>query len=258
MWRAGRLDPGEVKKLKAARERLDLTPLVIHDNYLINLAARNPRLHEQSVAAFRGEVKRAVEIGGDYLVAHPGSYGDQGLEQGIRTVIESLRAATRGLKLKRLVILIENTAGGGTRLGGRFEELKAMREAGAKHIDAEIGFCLDTAHCLASDYDVATAEGLRHTVRQAEELLGLGNVRVIHANDSKTPLGSHADRHQHIGEGYIGAAGFRRILAHPKLRSKPFILETPLDRKGDDRRNVETLWRLSRRGRPPQGGRSRG
>ena len=152
-----------------------MTPLAIHDNYLINLAAADPGIRERSIEAFRGEVRRALAIGAEYLVAHPGSYGGQGLERGVRTLAESLRAAIRGLKMERLMLLFENTAGGGTKLGGCFEELRLIREAASS--DAEIGFCLDTAHCLASGYDVAGAEGLRATVREAEWILGLANVR---------------------------------------------------------------------------------
>ncbi len=112
--------------------------------------------------------------------------------------------------------------------------------------DLPIGFCLDTCHLLAAGFDVATAAGLRQTVAEADRLLGLDNVRVIHANDSKTPLGSHVDRHENIGVGYIGVDGFRRILAHPGLRNKAFILETPVEQDGDDKRNLDTLkllWR---------------
>jgi deoxyribonuclease-4 len=245
MWRAGEPDPRGVRKLKAARERFDLTPLAIHDSYLINLAAADEQLCARSIEAFRGELRLALAIGAEYLVMHPGSYGAQGPEAGIARLAESLRAAIRGLKMERLMVLIENTAGGGTRLGGCFEELRAIREA-ASH-DLELGFCLDTAHCLASGYDVAGPAGLRDTVRDAERILGIANVKVIHANDSKAPLGSRVDRHEHIGEGYIGAEGFRRILAHPKLRTKPFILETPQDEEDDDRRDVETLKKLCRK-----------
>jgi len=247
MWRAGKPDPDQIRKLKQTRERFDLKPLVIHDNYLINLAAESPQIRAQSVSAFRGEVERALALGAEYLVAHPGSYGARGLERGLCTVIESLRAAVEGLKTKGLTILIENTAGGGTKLGGCFEELKAMRDLARRFVDAEVGFCLDTCHCLASGYDVSTAEGLRKTVRQAEAILGMEHVRVIHANDSKAPLGSHVDRHEHIGAGCIGEDGFRRILNHPKLRNKPFILETPHDRDEDARRDLETLKKLCRK-----------
>lgn len=247
MWRAGRPDPDQVRLLRKARERLDLRPLVIHDNYLINLAAADPGVRAQSVAAFRGEVERAILLGAEYLVAHPGSYGEQGLERGIQTLIESLRAAVNGMETAPVMLLFENTVGGGTKLGGCFEELKVMREVGSQFVGMEIGFCLDTAHCLASGYDVATTAGLRKTVQGAEMVLGLEHVKVFHANDSKMPLGSHVDRHAHIGEGHIGEEGFRRILNHPKLRTKPFILETPIDKEGDDRRNVEKLKSLCRR-----------
>ena len=109
-----------------------------------------------------------------------------------------------------------------------------------------MGYCLDTCHLLAAGFNIATAAGLRSTVLQAEQVLGLDHVHVIHANDSKFPLGSHVDRHANIGEGHIGREAFRRMLRDPKLRRKPFILETPVDDEGDDRRNMETLRELSR------------
>ncbi len=234
MWRAGRPDPGQVRKLKQAREKYDLRPLVIHANYLINLATEDQQLRKRSIAAFRAELERALEIGAEYVVTHPGSCGSQGADCGIQTVAASIAAAARGLHLKGLAILIENTAGGGTKLGGSFEELEAMRNAAQHDSDARIGICLDTAHCFAAGYDIVHDPGL----------LARPHVRVIHANDSKAQLGSHRDLHQHIGRGFIGRAGFRRILAHPGLRSKPFILETPRDREDDDRRNVEALKKL--------------
>jgi len=140
-------------------------------------------------------------------------------------------------------ILIENTAGSGCNLGSTFEELQSIR----LQASLPIGFCLDTCHLLAAGFDISTQLGLRRTLRQADELLDLDNVELIHTNDSKTPLGSHVDRHENIGEGHIGIDGFRRILQHPKLRMKPFILETPVDEDGDDRRNLDLLKSLSRR-----------
>jgi deoxyribonuclease-4 len=146
-----------------------------------------------------------------------------------------------------LMILIENTVGGGTKLGGSFEELRVIRELASQFVDSPFGLCLDTAHCFACGYDIASVDGLRAMVRDAERDLGLDHVRVFHANDSKTPCGSHLDRHEHIGAGHIGEEGFRRILTHPKLREKPFIAETPHDRDGDARRNVEALKKLCRK-----------
>ena len=248
-WKASPPDAEQVRRLRAARRALDLTPLVVHDGYLINLAAAGEALRRKSVAAFRGEIERALAIGADYLVAHPGSYRGETLEQGIRRVAASIVAAARGLETGGLVLLLENMAGAGAAIGRRFEELAAIRRLAAPRTAMRIGYCLDTAHCFAAGYDVATARGLRRTLQEAEEVLGLDRVGVIHTNDSKTPLGSRVDRHEQIGKGYIGEDGFRRILRHPKLRRKPFILETPIEKEGDDARNVAKLKQLCRRSR---------
>jgi deoxyribonuclease IV len=245
-WKASVPTPSAIALFQRARVKHDLTPLVIHDNYLINLASVHGGVRAQSVQAFRGELERAIAIGADYLVAHPGNYKGQTLEQGILNVLENVSAAAQGLDFGKLMLLLENTAGAGAQLGSRFEELHVLREYAAKMTDLPIGFCLDTCHLLAAGFDVSSAAGLRHTVAEADRLLGLDNIRVIHANDSKAPLGSHVDRHQNIGEGYIGLDGFRRILTHPGLRNKAFILETPVEKDGDDKRDLDTLkllWR---------------
>lgn len=244
-WKASVPSLPAIRLLNQAREKFDLTPLAIHDNYLINLASADPPTRAKSVQAFRGELERAIAIGAEYLIAHPGNYKGQTIEQGILNVLESVAAAARGLEFGKLMLLFENTAGAGAQLGSRFEELHVMREYSAKMTDLPLGFCLDTCHLLTAGFDVASPEGLQKTMEEAERLLGLDNVRVIHANDSKAPLGSHVDRHENIGEGYIGREGFRRILAHPGLRSKAFILETPVEQDGDDRKNVDTLKDLA-------------
>jgi deoxyribonuclease-4 len=198
----------------------------------------------QSVQAFRGELERAIAIGAEFLVAHPGNYKGHTVEQGILHFLEGVATAASGLKFGKLMLLIENTAGAGAQLGSHLEELHVMREYAAKMTDLPVGFCLDTCHLLTAGYDVASEAGLRETMNETSRLLDLENVHVIHANDSKAPLGSHVDRHENIGEGYIGLDGFRRILAHPGLRTKAFILETPVEQEGDDRKNLETLKRL--------------
>lgn len=248
-WKASPLEVEEVRCLRAARRELDLTPLVIHDGYLINLAAAGEVLRRKSVAAFRGEIQRALAIGAEYLVAHPGSYRGETLEQGIHRAADSIVEAARGLKTTGLVLLLENMAGSGSAIGRRFEELAEIRRLATPRTEMEIGYCLDTAHSFAAGYDVATARGLRQTIREVESVLGLDRVGVIHTNDSKAPLGSRVDRHEQIGKGYIGEDGFRRILRHPKLRRKPFILETPIEKEGDDVRNVAKLKQLCRRSR---------
>ncbi len=254
-WKASVPSVPAIQLLNRAREKYDLTPLAIHDNYLINLAAADLANRARSVEAFRGELERAIAIGADYLIAHPGNYKGFTIEQGILNVLESVGEAARGVTFGKLMLLFENTAGAGAQLGSRFEELHVMREYAATMTDLPVGFCLDTCHLLASGFDVANDDGLNKTVLEADRLLGMDNVRVIHANDSKGAVGSHIDRHRNIGEGYIGMEGFRRILAHPGLRNKAFILETPVDHPGDDRKNLDTLknlWRTPRKTKSPQ------
>src|SRR6266404_1170665 len=246
-WKASVPSPAGINLFNRARDKHDLTPLVIHDNYLINLAAADEGVRLKSIEAFRGELERAIAIGAEYVVAHPGNYKGHTIEQGILHFIEGVAKAANGLQCGKLMLLVENTVGAGAQLGSRFEELHVIREYASKMTDLQIGYCLDTCHLLASGYDVASADGLKKTVAEADQILGLDHVRVIHSNDSKAPLGSHIDRHENIGEGYIGLDGFRRILTHPRLRSKAFILETPVDKDGDDRRNVETLKSLCRK-----------
>jgi deoxyribonuclease-4 len=245
MWRAGVPDPVDVKRLRDARARLDLAPLAIHVNYLVNLAALDPVIREKSIASFRGELDRAAVIGAEYLVLHPGNFKGQSPEQGIAAFASGLMEAAHGFRAPGLTVLLENTVGSGNQIGRRFEELRMIRDLAGRKTDLPLAYCLDTCHLLASGYDVAHAAGLRQTVDAADKVLGWDLVKVIHANDSKGALNSHLDRHANIGEGHIGEKGFRRILTHPALRIKPFILETPVNEEGDDRRNVDNLKRLS-------------
>lgn len=243
MWRASQPVQAEIEALRKVRERFDLKPLVVHVNYLVNLASVDPVIRPKSVAAFRGELERADAIGAEYLVLHPGSYRNQALDEGIAALAMGLKEAAEGME-PRTMVLLENTVGCGQQIGCRFAELRHIRDLAAELTPLRLGYCLDTCHLLAAGFDVAREGGLCSTVREADAVLGLSNVKVIHANDSKTPLGSRVDRHQHIGEGFIGKAGFRRILAHPGLHDKAFILETPVDVEGDDRRNMEALKKL--------------
>ncbi len=249
MWRSKPPDPAQVARLREARAKYDLSPLAIHDSYLINLASPLPAIRQKSIEAFAGELERALLIGADYLVAHPGNYKGLTVEQGMLNVAESLVLAWRDVEPSlaenaRLTILLENTAGAGAQLGGKLEELATIRQLAAPYIDLPIGFCLDTCHCYVAGFDVATADGLSEFVAHANETIGLQNVPVVHTNDAKMKLNSHCDRHASIGSGYIGLEGFRRILNHPELHDKAFILETPVDEPGDDLRNVKALKEL--------------
>jgi len=251
MWRASMPAKRSIFALRRARERLDLYPLAIHANYLINLASLDPVIREKSIDGFRGELERAAAIGAEYLVTHPGSYKGQLVEQAIAAFALGMVAAASGCEASGVTVLLENTAGSGFHIGCRLDELRLIRDLVARTSDLEIGYCLDTCHLLAAGYDIATKAGLKKTVVEADSVLGLENVKVIHANDSKMPLGSHVDRHARIGEGHIGAKGFRRILTHTKMRDKAFILETPVEDEGDDRRNVAMLKKLAQPKRAP-------
>jgi len=247
MWRAVPPDPLDITLLRKARDTFDLSPLAVHVSYLINLATYDPVIRTKSIAAFRGELERAAAIGADYLVLHPGSSRGQSVPESLQAFVLGLTEAAAGLRLNSLTVLLENTVGAGFQIGGKLEELRSIRELAARECDLPIGYCLDTCHLLAAGFNIAAASGLNSTVAHVDQVLGLDHVRLIHANDSQQPLGSRRDRHANIGEGHIGEAGFRRILRHPKLRHKPFILETPVDQDGDDQRNVDALKRLSKK-----------
>jgi len=249
MWRAPAPARAAIERLREVRQEHDLTPLVIHDNYLINLASSNEEILGKSIEAFRGELERAAAIGAEYLVVHPGNYKGASVEQGIATLAGAMRQASQALDGRAPAILLENTAGAGAQLGGSFQQLAAIRDAARAGVCFDIGYCIDTCHLLVSGYDIVTAAGLNETLAEMKRWLGMDRVRIIHANDSKKGLGSRVDRHENIGEGCIGREAFRRILNHPDLRGKPFILETPVDNEGDDGKNMQTLKKLCQRSR---------
>src|SRR5213594_3599593 len=252
MWQGGsaRIPDVDAQAFRARRDELRLGPLVIHANYLINLAASQPMLRTRSIQAFHDEIVRAVALGADFLVVHPGARGESSSQQAISTVVESVKQASKRAPMGGLRILIENSAGMGTAVGSRLEEVGEIL-AGLRGLPVEA--CLDTAHLFAAGYDIKSEGGLASTIGQIESTIGLEYVPVIHANDSKIPLGGHVDRHEHIGRGKIGADAFARILRHPRfgsaapegLAGRVFVAETPIDDPGDDRRNVAMLWELA-------------
>lgn len=242
-WKPSVVSPLEARRFRRLREKYDLYPLAIHDNYLINLASGDPVIRARSIEAFRGELERAMLLEAEYLVTHPGSAGNGDRPAAMKRFMAGLEEAARGLKLDGLRVLLENTAGGGGCLGCDFDEMRGLLKMAGR---VPLGCCLDTAHCYQAGFDVSTAAGLAATLRLVDATIGLDCVRVVHTNDSRTPLGSRADRHEHIGRGGIGLEGFRRILNHPRLKEKAFILETPIDQPGDDLRNLETVRRLCR------------
>lgn len=244
MWGDGRrgFPPRAAADFREHRLALGLDPLVIHANYLINLAATGGRARALSIRAFRGELERAIALGADYLVVHPGSRGEADRATAARRIAEALGRATAGLALGRLRVLIEGTAGQGRVVGASAGELEEILTACP---ELDLGVCLDTAHLLAAGYEIRTEEGLAATLDEFDRAIGLERVRVVHVNDSKAPLGARVDRHEHLGRGQIGLEALGRMVNHPRLAGRAFLLETPIDRPGDDWRNVKTLWRLA-------------
>lgn len=241
--------PYEVSNVQCAemsrlRAKYDLKPLVIHTNYLVNLASSSETFLKQSMQAFRGEVQRALALCADYLVLHPGSFRGADREQGLLRTAAAIAASTEGLDLVKggLTVLIENTAGSEFSLGGSFEQVAEVLD----HLDGvvPIGACIDTCHTHVAGYDIVSEEGFHDTLRQLDSVIGLSQVKVVHCNDAKAARGSKLDRHQHIGKGTIGKETFRLLLNDLRLAHAAFIAETPIDKPGDDKRNVEALKKL--------------
>ena len=243
-WKPYELAPSQCEVMNSLREKYDLNPLVIHANYLVNLAGGNPEFHRKSVAAFRGELQRALSLCADYLVLHPGSFRGSSREEGLAKVALSITEAAQGLDLANggLTILIENTAGAEFSLGSSLEHVATLVGVLRDHVP--VAACIDTCHTHVAGYDIVSEDGYALTLRHLDETVGLKNVPVWHCNDAKAARGSRLDRHQHIGKGTIGLEPFRRLLNDPRLKHCAFIAETPIDEPGDDRRNVEALKAL--------------
>lgn len=237
-WQARPLDDEEVENFKRVRRETGISPVVIHANYLINLAAADPVIREKSVASFREEIERGLTLGADYLVLHPGSARGACERDAIRTCAESLKRACDGLELHDFRVLLENTAGQGECIGHRFEHLREIIE---QCPELNLGVCLDTAHAFTAGYDLRAEDGLASAFDSLERNVGLENVRAVHFNDSKADYNSRVDRHWHIGLGHIGAEALSRVAREPRLAHAAFILETPQDELGDDARNLSVL-----------------
>ena len=243
-WAPYDLSLPQCAEMNRLRAQYDLKPLAVHCNYLINLASSNELFLKKSMEAFRGEVERALSLCAEYLVLHPGSFRGADREQGLLRTAAAIAASTQGLDPAKggLTILIENTAGAEFSLGGSFEQVAEVLERLEGIVP--VGACIDTCHTHVAGYDIVSPEGLARTLEQLEATVGLQRVKVWHCNDAKAPRGSKLDRHQHVGKGMIGKEAFRRLLNDSRLAHAAFIAETPIDRPGDDRRNVEALKKL--------------
>jgi deoxyribonuclease-4 len=243
-WASRELTLPQCDEMKRLRENYDLKPLVIHTNYLVNLASINESFLKKSIQAFRGEIERALALCADYLVLHPGSFRGADREKGLLQTAAAIAAAAHGLDLPghNLTILIENAVGAEYSLGGSFEQVAEVLE----HLRSliPVAACIDTCHTHVAGYDIVSEQGMRDTLKHLDRTIGLKNVRVWHCNDAKATRGSKLDRHQHVGKGQIGLEPFRWLLNDKRLAHAAFIAETPIDEPGDDVRNVETLKNL--------------
>jgi deoxyribonuclease IV len=245
MWKAAAVKPADAKKMHELRAKLDVGPVSIHASYLINLCSQTETVRENSIVAFRGEVERALALGAEYLVLHPGSWKGLTREEGLRLAAQSIERAIDGVPWqgKNFRILIENTAGAEFSLGGKLEQVAELVEC--LRACAPVAVCLDTCHVHVAGYDIVSADGYIETMKLVESTVGFDAVKVWHCNDAKAAMGSKLDRHEHIGEGTIGAAAFRRLLQDSRFAECAFIAETPVDAPGDEARNVGVLRALA-------------
>lgn len=243
-WRAPEIDPAQAARMRELRATLDVGPLVIHTSYLVNVCSQSAEVREKSIAAFRGEIERALTLGAEYLVLHPGSWKGLTRDEGLKLAAESIARAIDGLPWQGsgFHILIENTAGAEFSLGGSFEQVAEL--VARLQPSAPVGVCLDTCHTHVAGYDLVTPEGYEETLRQIGSTVGFDAVRVWHCNDAKAVRGSKLDRHEHIGQGTIGIEPFRRLLNDPRFAHAAFIAETPVDEPGDEERNVRVMKSL--------------
>jgi len=240
-WRAKPLTPTEVTAFRDACEAASIGPVIAHSAYLINLAAPDEALYEKSIQAFLDELRRCELLGIPYLVVHPGAHLGTGEEQGLRRISTAIDRIHRETPNMQASIALEVTAGQGTVLASKFEHFANILEQVAE--PERLGFCLDTCHLLAAGYDFRTSQGYELMMDAWENLVGIERIRVIHLNDSKKDLGSRVDRHEHIGQGYIGTQGFELLLNDRRLAKLPMVLETPKDDNADVR-NLATLRNL--------------
>ncbi len=240
-WAGAQLDEHAVAAFKKARLAARIAPLAVHMPYLPNLATTRDDLYRKSVEALCHNLQCAHQLGADYLVVHPGNRGDDSVETACGRVAHALNQALEQVPTKT-VILIENAAGQGSEICNTFEDISAIIRAVKKR--ARLGMCLDTAHAFAAGYDIASKKGLDNTLNILDKTVGIKRLRLLHLNDSKTPLGSRADRHWHIGRGHIGLSGFRRIVNHPLLKNLAGIMETPKKTDADEIMNMETIRKL--------------
>jgi deoxyribonuclease-4 len=244
MWRASKVDPKQCARMKELRAKFDVGPLVIHTSYLVNVCSQSDEIRTKSITAFRGEIERALALGAEYLVLHPGSWKGLTRDEGLKLAADSITKAIDGLPWQGTPfhILIENTAGAEFSLGGSFEQVAEL--VARLKPTAPVAVCLDTCHTHVAGYDLVTPEGYEQTIKQAASTVSLEAVRVWHMNDAKAARGSKLDRHENIGKGTMGLEPFRRLLNDKRFDHAAFIAETPVEEPADEERNVKVLLGL--------------
>jgi len=241
-WYAKPIPKEDVLAFKENVKKTGIWPVVAHTSYLIDLGTPDPERLQKSRDSLVVELERAELLGIPCLVLHPGSHLGKGEDEGIKRIAESLNLVHERTKGFRVKIALETTAGQGTNLGYRFEQIARMIELTEE--DDRLVVCYDTCHTFAAGYDIRTREGYERTFAEFDEIIGLNRLRVFHLNDSKGDLGSRLDRHIHIGEGKLGVEPFRMLLNDPRFYDLPFIIETPKEDDWD-RRNLELLRSLA-------------
>lgn len=213
-------------------QKEDIKPVIVHDSYLPNLASIDPIMKDKSIDSIKKEFISCNRLGLEFLNIHPGAHKEQSKEKGLLEICESLNSIKE--YVGKVTLLFENTSGSGSVLGSTFEELKFLLE----NTDFNCGVTLDTCHLFTSGYDISNKESLENTISSFDKIVGLENLKLIHLNDSQGELNSKKDRHEHIGLGKIGPAGFKAIVNHDYLKNIPMIMETPVNEKRGDKENI--------------------
>jgi len=242
-WKTRPISVEEAESFAVRFKESGLDLAVDHMPYLPNLASSKQDVYAKSVQALANELGRCQMLGIPYLVTHMGSHLGAGREKGIERIVDALETAFYSVK-NEAVLLLENTAGTKNSMGGSFQDIAEILDSlGTRR--ARLGVCLDTCHLFAAGYELRTQEGLAETLDEFQSSIGMERLKLLHLNDCRGDLGSHLDRHEHIGLGLIGETGFRAILNHPALCRMPMILETPVDSRRDDLGNLMTIRRLA-------------
>jgi len=236
------LKPEDCEEFRRRRKKSNIKPIFVHMPYLVNLASPDNKLYRTSIKLYIDSIKDADALGAEYIVTHMGSHKGSGEEKGLRRFSDAINVIFDKTKDSKVSILLENTSGSGFSIGHNFQQQKKVIDE--IEDKSRIGMCLDTCHAFTAGYDIATKDGLKDTIAQLEEQVGLKYLKLIHLNDSRDNFGSLRDRHEHIGKGKIGLEGFKNIVNHPKLKNVPCVLETPKASENDDKMNLKTVRKL--------------